>query len=172
MLWNLLVQPHFQKFHVSLEALCPLSCILSCYLSERLAFFEELRRSSIWILRVSQLLSIRGSGLNSSIDLIDGVSPCEATVQQIVKFFLYLHKELLYFQLPSTFLPSKGRSINTLGAGWQDLFIFLLFIYFFTLFRYFINLFYSFHCLSFPFLKGCSWRKGTLCIFCVPIHIN
>ena len=32
----------------------------------------------------------------------------------------------LYFWLPSTFLPSKGRSITTLGARWHDFFIFLL----------------------------------------------
>ena len=30
--------------------------------------------------------------------------------------------------------------------------------------------FYSFHCLSFPFLRDADWRKGTLCPFCVPIH--
>ena len=29
---------------------------------------------------------------------------------------------LLYFQLPSTFLPSKGRSITTLGTRWHDFF--------------------------------------------------
>ena len=29
----------------------------------------------------------------------------------------------LYFQLPSTFLPSKGRSITTLGARWHDFFL-------------------------------------------------
>ena len=48
---------------------------------------------------------------------------------------------LLYFQLPSTFLPSKGRSITTLGTRWHDFFI--------ILFRYFIKLFYSFHYISF-----------------------
>ena len=35
-------------------------------------------------------------------------------------------------------------------------------IVFFTLFRYFINLFYSFHCHSFPFLKGCRLEKGHI----------
>ena len=30
----------------------------------------------------------------------------------------------LYFRLPSTFLPSKGRSITTLGARWHDFFFF------------------------------------------------
>ena len=29
----------------------------------------------------------------------------------------------LYFRLPSTFLPSKGRSITTLGARWHDFFL-------------------------------------------------
>ena len=29
---------------------------------------------------------------------------------------------LLYFGLPSTFLPSKGRSITTLGTSWHDFF--------------------------------------------------
>ena len=29
---------------------------------------------------------------------------------------------LLYFQPPSTFLPSKGRSITTLGTRWHDFF--------------------------------------------------
>ena len=60
----------------------------------------------------------------------------------------------LYFRLPSTFLPSKGRSITTLGTRWHDFFI--------TLFKYFINLFYSFHCLSFPFLTGCRLEKGHI----------
>ena len=59
----------------------------------------------------------------------------------------------LYFRLPSTFLPSKGRSIATLGTRWHDFFI--------TLFKYFI-LFYSFYCLSFPFLEGCRLEKGHI----------
>ena len=33
---------------------------------------------------------------------------------------------LLYFRLPSTFLPSKGRSITTLGTRWHDFFFLLL----------------------------------------------
>ena len=78
----------------------------------------------------------------------------------------------LYFRLPSTFLPSKGRSITTLGARWHDFFIFLFFITLFrcsllTLFRYFIKLFYY---TSFPFSRDADSRKGTLCPFCVPIH--
>ena len=59
-----------------------------------------------------------------------------------------------YFRLPSTFHPSKGRSITTLGTRWHDFFI--------TLFRYFMNLFYSFHCLSFPFLEGSKLEKGHI----------
>ena len=33
--------------------------------------------------------------------------------------------------------------------------------FFITLFRYFINLFYSFHCLSFPFLKDMQIQEGA-----------
>ena len=69
---------------------------------------------------------------------------------------------LLFFQLPSAFLPSKGRSITTLGTRWHD--------FFYYPFRYFINLFCSFHCLYFPFLRDADSRKGTLCLFCVPIQ--
>ena len=47
------------------------------------------------------------------------------------------------------FLPSKGRSITTLGTRWHDFFM--------TLFRYFINLFYSF-----PFLDGYRLEKGHI----------
>ena len=50
---------------------------------------------------------------------------------------------LPYFRFPSTFLPSKGRSITTLGTRWHDFFI--------NLFRYFykIVLFFSLHFFSF-----------------------
>ena len=61
---------------------------------------------------------------------------------------------LLYFRLPSTSLSSKGRSITTLGTRWHDFFV--------ILFRYFIKLFYSFHYISFPFLKGCRLEKGHI----------
>ena len=64
---------------------------------------------------------------------------------------------LLYFRLPSTFLPSKGRSITTIGTRWHDFFLFFI-----TLFRYFIKLFYSFHYIYFPFLKGCRLEKGHI----------
>ena len=62
---------------------------------------------------------------------------------------------LLYFRLPSTYLPSKDRSITTLGTRWHDFF-------FITLLRYLKNLFYSFHWLSFPFSKGCRLEKGHI----------
>ena len=75
----------------------------------------------------------------------------------------------LYFRLPSTFLPSKGRSITTLGARWHDFFFFITLFrcFLLTLFRYFIKLFYY---TSFPFSRDADSRKGTLCPFCVPIH--
>ena len=74
----------------------------------------------------------------------------------------------LYFRLPSTFLPSKGRSITTLGPRWHDFFLLhFLDVFLLTLFRYFIKLIYytSFfhgmqtreraHCARsvFPFIK-------------------
>ena len=65
--------------------------------------------------------------------------------------------------LPSTFLPSKGRSITVLGTRWYDFF-------FATLFRYFINLFYSFHYLCLPFLKGCRLEKGHIVLVLCSHH--
>ena len=62
---------------------------------------------------------------------------------------------LLYFRLPSTFLPSKGGSITTLGTRWHDFFFLLLFLDI-------LQLFYSLHCTSFPFLKGCRLEKGHI----------
>ena len=57
------------------------------------------------------------------------------------------------------------------NSRWHDLF--------YHLFRYSINLFYTFHCLSFPFLKGCRLEKGhivpVLCshsyILCIYVYI-
>ena len=72
---------------------------------------------------------------------------------------------LLYFQLPSTFLPSKGRSITTLGTRWHD---FFLLPFLDILFIRFI-LFIAFLCL---FLRDTDSRKGTLHPFCVPIHLK
>ena len=76
----------------------------------------------------------------------------------------------LYFRLPLTFLPSKGRSITTLGARWHDFFFFFITLFrcfLLTLFRYFIQLFYY---TSFLFSRDADLRKGTLCPFCIPIH--
>ena len=67
----------------------------------------------------------------------------------------------LYFWLPTTFLPSKGRFITTLGTRWHFFFI--------TLFRYFIFLFYFFTAFLFLFLIDADSRKGTLCPSCAPI---
>ena len=50
------------------------------------------------------------------------------------------------FPLPSTFLPSKGRSIATLGTRWHDFFI--------TLFKYFINFFILFTAFLSHFLRN------------------
>ena len=61
---------------------------------------------------------------------------------------------LLYFRLPSTFLPSKGRSITTLGTRWHDFFSI-------TLFRYFtIVLFFTLH---FSFSQGMQTRERVHC---------
>ena len=49
---------------------------------------------------------------------------------------------LLYFRLPSTYLPSKDRSITTLGTRWHD-----FFYYPFQIF-YKIVLFFSLHFFS------------------------
>ena len=57
---SLLVQPHTWK--------------LSSNSSERLAFCEELQRSSLQILRVPKQLSGRLSGPDSSIGVMDGIS--------------------------------------------------------------------------------------------------
>ena len=61
---------------------------------------------------------------------------------------------LLYFRLPSTFLPSKGRSITTLGTRWHDFFHYS--------FRYFINLFVFFTAFLFLFL-GMQTRERAHC---------
>ena len=58
---------------------------------------------------------------------------------------------LLYFRLLLTFLPSKGRSITTLGTRWHDFF-------FITHFRYFtIVLFFTLHFFSFS--QGMQTRE-------------
>ena len=61
---------------------------------------------------------------------------------------------LVYFQFPSTFLPSKGRSITTLGTRWDDIFLLLFFIFYkFVLF---------FSLLFFSFSWGCRLEKGRI----------
>ena len=79
---------------------------------------------------------------------------------------------LLYFRLASTFLPSKGRSITTIGTRWHGFFLL-------PVFRYFIKLFCTFHYNSFsqgmqtrershcarsvfPFIKKREKKKGSL----------
>ena len=63
---------------------------------------------------------------------------------------------LLYFRLPLTFLPSKGRSITILGTRWHDFFFFI------TLFRYFtIVLFFTLHFFSFS--QGMQTRERAHC---------
>ena len=66
----------------------------------------------------------------------------------------------LYFRLPSTFLPSKGRSITTLGARWHDFFFF-----FYTFQMIFINSFWIFY--KIVLLHFFSFFCAP---FCVPIH--
>ena len=64
---------------------------------------------------------------------------------------------LLYFRLPLTSLPSKGRSITTLGTRWHDFFFFFI-----TLFRYFtIVLFFTLHFFSFS--QGMQTRERAHC---------
>ena len=68
MLWNLLNKLQVQKFHCSLKTLHLHA------LSERTAFCEELQWSSLWTSRVFQQPSIKGSGLSSPINVVDGIS--------------------------------------------------------------------------------------------------
>ena len=100
------------------------------------------------------LLLTSGTCVELSVqELIDSV---------MVSFLLFLTigtLSLLYFQLPSTFLPSKGRSITTLEIRWH---FFSLCINYYYLFQCFSNLFYSCHCLPFPFLKGYRLEKGHI----------
>ena len=70
---------------------------------------------------------------------------------------------LLYFQLPSTFLPSNSMSITTLGTRWHDFFL-LLFLDILQ------NCFILYITLLFLFSRDADSRKGSLCPFCVPSH--
>ena len=76
-------------------------------------------------------------------------------------FVFIVTLSLLYFQLPSTFLPSKGRSITTLGTRRHDFFLLP-----FLDILYFCFIFIAFLFLS---LRDADSKKGTLCPFCVPI---
>ena len=69
---------------------------------------------------------------------------------------------LLYFRLPSTFLPSKGRShhLRDQMAGF----------FFYYSFQIFYNCFILYITLLSLFSRDADSRKGTLCPFCVPIH--
>ena len=78
----------------------------------------------------------------------DGFFPSTSRPLELPRFF-----RISGFLRPS-FLPSKGRSIITLGTRWHD--------FFYYPFRYFMNLFYSFHCLFLSFLKGCRLEKGHI----------
>ena len=62
---------------------------------------------------------------------------------------------LLYFQLPSTFLPSKGRSITTLGTRWHDFFYYSFYIF------YKMVLFFTLHFFSFS--QGMQTRERAHC---------
>ena len=70
---------------------------------------------------------------------------------------------LLYFCL-----PSKGRSVTTLGTRWHD---FLFFSAYRVLFP-FLNILAICYILviAFLFFRDTDLRKGALCPFCVPIH--
>ena len=77
----------------------------------------------------------------------------------------------------STFLPSKGRSITTLGTRWHDFFFITLFRYF-TIVLFFTLHFFSFsqgmqtreraHCTRsvFPFIKKKKIITLDICIIC------
>ena len=62
---------------------------------------------------------------------------------------------LLYFQLPSTFLPSKGRSITTLGTRWHDFFLLLFLDILQNCFTLYITLF--------SFSQGMQTRERAHC---------
>ena len=72
--WNLLVQPHVQKFHRGLGTLHPHTWKLSSVSFERQASLEWLWRSQLLTSGDPQWPSTSRSGLVSSIGVIDGVS--------------------------------------------------------------------------------------------------
>ena len=95
LLWNLLVQLYVRKFHHSLETLRFHVWRLSSVLSKRLAFFGRGCGGHHCIPQGFHSSALnRESGLDFFIDVVDGISPCKATVQQIAEVFLYLLRAL------------------------------------------------------------------------------
>ena len=70
----LLVQPYIWKFHCSVGTIHLHMWKLSNVSSERLAFRERLLRSLLRISGALKQYSTRGSGLESSISVVDGIS--------------------------------------------------------------------------------------------------
>ena len=67
----------------------------------------------------------------------------------------------LYFRLPSTFLPSKGRSITTLGARWHDFFFLLHFLDVF--YWLFLDILYNCFITLLSFFQGMQTRERAHC---------
>ena len=73
-IWNLLGQPHMQKFHRGLWTLCLHTWRLSSLLSERRAFLGRLRELQLLISGVPLQPYTSRSGPGSSVGVIDRVS--------------------------------------------------------------------------------------------------
>ena len=80
MTWQLLVQPSIRKFHRDLESLCLLVWKLSSNLSARQAFVRRLRKSLQLLSGNLQHVSIRESGQDSSIGVVERISFCTRTL--------------------------------------------------------------------------------------------
>ena len=78
----------------------------------------------------------------------------------------------LWNSLPSSVFPASFNLPPFKRQVYHHLRDQMAWIFFYYHFGCFINLFYSFHCLSFPSLRDADSRKGTLCPFCVPIHMK
>ena len=76
----------------------------------------------------------------------------------------------LWNSLPSSVFPASFNLPSFKRQVYHHLRDQMARFFFINLFRYFIKLFYSFHYISFPFLKGCRLEKGHIVPFCVPIH--
>ena len=69
-------------------------------------------------------------------------SPMQELINSVMVFSLLLPPMELsptcffFFWLPSTFLPSKGRSATTFGTGWHDFFFFFFFFFFLHIYYY------------------------------------